>query len=393
MVGSRRARSRLLVWGASSLLAATLLSTPTGATAQQSDDLSIGTPSTEVWQVPEAPHAKNRSNPLAGRVWGVYQGPQDQVWAPYRAATGAEKAAIGRIALRPRTKWYGSWIAPNQIDDKVRDYIRSSLAGDDEALVQLAVFRMKPWGGEACRRVPTKEERSAYRRWMRSLAEGIGDAHTLVEMQPDGPFFWCVPNRELTGRLLRYGTKLLSSLPNTSVYIDAGAADWCGNGSGNDPEMCAQTLEHTGIEFARGFALDSTHYTGPSDNIRHGTRIVKILRRDGYGDKHFIIDTAKSGVPTNWRDMIPSEPGGITDNARTCTTPTMTRCVTLGIPPTARAGVATWQLSDRDRAKARKWVDGFVWFGRPWLYNQADPFVKQRALDMDQSTKYPAPLP
>ncbi|KRF16500.1 hypothetical protein ASG90_09395 [Nocardioides sp. Soil797] len=387
-------RRRLLAWGTAALLAATLFSSPIGQAASSKDDgVHIGTPSTEVWQAPEAAHGKNPTNPLAGRVWGVYQGLQDQVWAPYRAAKGAEKTAIGRIALRPRTKWYGGWLAPTQIDDKVRDYIRSSQAGDDEALVQLAVFRMRPWGGEACRRVPTTKERKGYRRWMRSLAEGIGDAHTLVVMQPDGPFLWCVPDQAMTRRLLTYGTKLLSALPNTSVYIDAGAADWCGNGSGNDPETCARILEYTGVQFARGFALDSTHYTGPSDNIRHGTKIVKILRRDGFGDKHFIIDTAKSGTPTNWRDMIPSVPGGINDNARTCTSPTMTRCVTLGIPPTARPGVATWQLPARDRAKARKWVDGFVWFGRPWLYNQADPFVKQRALDMDRSTKYPAPLP
>lgn len=392
MIAWRRLKVTVL---AAVLLAAGLVTSPPGAASpvQLTEGDTIGVPSTEVWQAPEAAHARNRTNPLARRVWGVYEGPQDQVWAPYRAARGAEKAAIGRIALRPRTKWYGGWIAPSQIDDKVRDYVRSSQAGDEEALVQMALFRMRPWGGEACTRAPTKQERAGYRAWMRSIATGIGDAHTLIVMQPDGPFFWCVPNRKVTGRLLTFATKTLSALPHTSVYIDAGAADWCGNHSGNDPEMCAGILKSTGIEFARGFALDSTHYTGPSDNIRHGTKIVRILRRDGYGDKHFIIDTAKSGVPTNWRDMIPAEPGGIHDNARTCTTTTMTQCVTLGIPPTARPGVATWQLPDRDRAKARKWVDGFVWFGRPWLYNQADPFVKQRALDMAASTKYPAPLP
>ena len=40
----------------------------------------------EVWQAPQAAYPENPSNPLAGRLWGVYLGPQDQVSAPYAAA-------------------------------------------------------------------------------------------------------------------------------------------------------------------------------------------------------------------------------------------------------------------------------------------------------------------
>jgi endoglucanase len=33
-------------------------------------------------------------------------------------------------------------------------------------------------------------------------------------------------------------------------------------------------------------------------------------------------------------------------------------------------------------------VDGYLWFGRPWLYMQADPFVMTRALQLARTTPY-----
>ncbi len=280
----------------------------------------------------------------------------------------------------------------DQIESRVRDYIAASQQGDPEALVQIAVFRMQPWEHEACTRPSSRAERQSYRTWIDNLARGIGATPTLVVMQPDGPFLWCVPDRGKKSRLLTEATRTLSALPNTEVYLDAGAADWCENDRGNEPRRCAQILKRTGIEHARGFALDSTHYTGPRDNIRHGHEIVKILKRWGYGKKHFIIDTAKSGRPTRWLDMVPASKHDLTDNARTCTTRRMERCVTLGIPPTVRVAARRWGLPTQDRRVAARYVDGFVWFGRPWLYNQADPFVLQRALDMGRTTPWPGPL-
>src|SRR4051812_3300385 len=72
-------------------------------------------PLAEVWQVAETASPENPSNPLAGRRWGVYQGPQDPVSRPYVAATGARKMLLAKIAERPRTKWYGAWVGDSAI--------------------------------------------------------------------------------------------------------------------------------------------------------------------------------------------------------------------------------------------------------------------------------------
>ena len=377
--------------GLSLLLLATLLTATghvTGATAAPEPLV----PSTEVWQVAEPAYAENPTNPLAGRVWGVYQGPQDQVSGPFLRARGNRATLLAKIGLRPRTKWFGGWVPDSSIRSTVEKHIVAAQDGDPDKLVQIAVFRMKPWEQEGCTRRSTPAEKRSYRRWINQLAAGIADTPMLVVMQPDGPFLWCVPDRAAKSRLLTYATRTLSALPRTSVYIDAGAADWCQNGYGADPERCAALLERTGIEYARGFALDSTHYNGPDANIAQGASIVEILQRDGYGDKHFILDTAKSGRPMVWSEVIPARKGDLKDNARVCRTATQTRCVTLGIPPTVRTADAEWGLTEDNRTTARRYVDGFVWFGRPWLYNQADPFVMKRAIAMARSTPWPGPL-
>ncbi|WP_244929557.1 glycoside hydrolase family 6 protein [Nocardioides sp. W7] len=345
----------------------------------------------EVWQQAQPAHDENPTNPLAGRLWGVYAGPQDQVTGPYQRARGERKRLIGKIALRPRAKWYGAFVPDASIRDQVTKYVAASQGGDPEKLVQLAVFRMKPWAGEACVRPSTAAEKRSYKKWMRELAAGIGSTPMAVVMQPDLPFLWCAPDRSAKARLLTWATQLLSALPRTSVYLDAGAADWCQNGRGADPETCAQALKLTGVRYARGFALDSTHYNGPAENVRHGVAIVDILRRDGYGTKHFVVDTAKSGRPMTWPEVVPASGKDLKDNARVCTRPTMRRCVTLGIPPTARPGSTDLGLPEDVRRAAATYVDGFLWFGRPWLFNQADPFVRSRAIAMARTTPWPGP--
>ena len=374
-------------------LAAPVTSSAAPDTTVRDSPATARTSALPVWLAPVAPHDENPTNPLAGRLWGVYQGPQDQVWRPFTKATGSTRAALATIAERPRAKWYGGFVPDNRIRATASTYVADAQAGNPETLAQMAVFRMKPWEGEACKRATTPAEAASYRTWIQELAAGIGSAHTLVVMQPDGPFLLCAPDRAAKSELLTWATQTLSALPNTSVYIDAGAADWCENGTAQESFRCAQILELSGIQYARGFALDSTHYAGPVENIDRGSEILALLDADGYGEKHFIVDTAKSGRPTLWRDMVPATKKDLKNNARTCTTRTMKRCVTLGIPPTPRPADPQWGLPEPQRSIAAKSVDGFVWFGRPWLYNQADPFVTRRALDMARTTPWTATGP
>src|SRR4051812_18144269 len=212
----RAATSALVLVCASFAVAVAQVDQPETAYARS----TLG-PSTEVWQQAEAPYDENRSNPLANRVWGVYQGPQDQASGPYLTSNGKRRELLSKIGLRPKTKWYGAFVPDNGIRATVQSHIAAAQAGDPERLVQIAVFRMKPWEHEACERRSTPAEKRSYRRWINELAAGIGATPMLVVMQPDGPFLWCTPDPAAKSRLLTYATRKLSSLSRTSVYIDA----------------------------------------------------------------------------------------------------------------------------------------------------------------------------
>ena len=321
------------------------------------------------------------TNPLADRTWGVYKGLGDQAWAPYLNASGHRKELLAKIALTPKAKWFGQWIPNGAVTGKVRDYIANAQAGDPEALVQMTVFRLKPWEDDACRRLPTRREQRSYQQWIDQFAAGIGDAHVALVLQPDGPFALCAPHgSKLPSQLIGYASHVFSALPNVSVYIDAGASDWLRN----DPAKALQILVPAGIDTARGFALNSTHYASTSAEVAFGASVVQALAAAGYPDKHFVVNTAANGAPFNGYDYR----GPNFDNARTCTAKGQQGCVTLGIPPTADVANPAWGLSAADAASAAAYADGFLWIGRPWLYMQADPFDMKRALAVARTSPY-----
>ena len=47
-----------------------------------------------------------------------------------------------------------------------------------------------------------------------------------------------------------------------------------------------------------------------------------------------------------------------------------------------------WGLPEQARQDARRHVDAYLWFGRPWLYRQNQPFVMERALGLVRSSPY-----
>ncbi|WP_341925683.1 glycoside hydrolase family 6 protein [Nocardioides psychrotolerans] len=322
-------------------------------------------------------------NPLAGRTWGVYRGKAELSWEPYVRAVGQRKGLLAKIALQPKSKWFGDWIGDDEIARKVRDYVASATGGDPEVLVPMTVFRMMPWEQEACTRLPTKVEKASYRRWITRFAGALGDTHTFMVLQPDGPFARCAPGgSKVPARMVAWAARTFAALPHTHVYLDAGAADWL------RVDDAVQLLVDLGVEHVRGFALNTTHYDATSSQITYGAEVVAGLADRGLPGKHFVVDTTQNGRPFTHAQWEARPLGQPFDDAATCRTPTGRRCVTLGIPPTADVTTAAWGLSSRVRALAAEHVDGFVWTGRPWLHQQSQPFDLGRALAVARTTPY-----
>jgi endoglucanase len=392
-------RPRGRIWLISCAACATLLLTgfATVAASAAPNSAALGLPVTHHAATPVLRHAAsapaqpfdaavhNPTNPLAGRPWGVYKGSQEQAWQPYRSASGHRKKLLAKIALRPKAKWYGAWLSPRQIRSSVRKYVRNSVRGHPHALVQLTIFRVQPWEQEATRRLPTKAEIASYHKWIDNCATALRRAHVALVLQPDGPFANQAPHHSLVlSHLVRYAAKRFSQQPNTSVYIEAGSADW----TRGNIRPAVKLLSNGGIGYARGFALNATHYDATTSEIHFGTRIAQSLARRGYHNKHFVINTADNGRPFTGKWWRAHPTGTGFNNAGVCQTKTQTHCVTLGIPPTWRVTASRWGLPATARAQAAKYVDAYLWFGRPWLKGQSNPFEMSRALPMCRTTPY-----
>jgi hypothetical protein len=319
-------------------------------------------------------------NPLV-RPWGVYQGPAEMPWFPYLVAPTDQKALLDKIVQRPKATWFGHWQPDSDVKERVEKYIQLTTGGDPNVLVQTSIFRMVPWEREACRREATPAEQASYRTWIDNFAAGVGDTHMAVIMQPDGQFLKCAPHHgKVAAHLIKYGVRTLSALPNTSVYVDAGAADW----NRDDPKNALKLLIPMGIRWARGFALNSTHYDSTERNVLFAAKVSKALAARGIPDKFGVINTASNGRPFKGYKYH----GSNFDNARACKSLDDKRCVTLGIPPTIDVANAQWGLSAKADRQATKYVDAYLWFGRPWLYNQAAPFDLTRALELARTTPF-----
>jgi endoglucanase len=205
-----------------------------------------------------------------------------------------------------------------------------------------------------------------------------------VILEPDLPVIlkdaWRPAVRQ---RLVKYAATTLTTLaPNASVYIDAGSADWL------TVATAAQLLKNSGVAKLRGFALGGTHYDTTANNVKYGRKIVAALTRMGIPNKHFVIDTADNGHGFTFNEYRQRHPGSDVTNPLVCQTKSQRVCETLGIPPTWQVGAAKWNLPAPVATMARRWVDAYVWYNRPWLTHASSPFEMDRALALARTTPF-----
>lgn len=331
-----------------------------------------------------------RDDPLIGGRWAVYKGPWNGIYPAYEHATGTDRALLGRIALQPRAIWFAANLSTSRIGDDIRQFIADQQQGDPDALVQLAVFRQWP-REESGRGTPlSRAEQADYRAWIDRVADAIGDARVAMILEPDLGLD-AVPNNPDDKRtadpavrlgLVRYAAHRFAELPRTSVYLDASDSDWL------SVEKEVPLLTAAGIDDVRGFALGATHYSSVAENIDYGTELTKALAAAGHPDKHFVIDTADNGKPFTWQQYYAKHPHGDFDNAEPCASASDAQCDTLGIPPTTDVTDERLGLSATEAARAEQYVDGYLWFGRPWLVRQASPFSLSRSLQVARTTPF-----
>lgn len=323
------------------------------------------------------PHASH-ANPLAGMKWGVYTGPNyNSIYPNYQEASGRNRQLLAKIALEPQVFAFGAWDPDSEAKSVAQDFISVTTHGNPAVLTQVAIFRLDPWEGQACPNGSwNAANQQSYKTWINNFAAGIGSARVALVLQPDLPFSVCAPS-PVPLQLVNYAAHRFNALPHTTVYVDAGARYF--------PSFTAAVsmLERAGISSARGFALNTSEYDTTSSEVEYGARLVQALAAAGIRNKHFVVSTSQNGAGFLNGDY----PGNVND-PRVCRNSHDKLCVTLGIPPTTQVASPRWHLSGSDAGLASRYVDAYVWAGRPWLFGPASAFDSQRALGLAASTPF-----
>src|SRR5215210_2645118 len=279
------------------------------------------------------PATAQGANPLAGaRLFVDHDSPSWHQWRTYRRAGARHRAAlVWKIAREPKALWLGRFTRPH-FKHKVRRLIRA--ARRQGAVPVFTVMRAESRGCGPGYTGGGPAEDARTRAWYRGLARAIGHARVVIAFEPDSlGTIDCHARsrRDDRIRLLRYGVDVLSGLPATTIYLEAGASDW------EPARRTARQLRAIGIAKVRGFMLNATHFDWTSANIEHGLEISRLT-----GGKHFVINTAENGRgPIHYR----------LSNGRRITVWCNPPLRGLGPPPTTDT--------------ANPMVDAYLWINRP----------------------------
>lgn len=320
-------------------------------------------------------------NPVA-YPWGINKGSQNPLWPTYVRSRGATRSLLGRIALRPRTRWYSGYIPTSKIASKIHTDVAQETHGDPRVQVWMAMFRLWPHAESSYRKAMSQADQNAYMAWMRAAAHAIGTTRAAVVLEPDLAIATDGWRPAVRLGLVRYAARLLSALPNTTVYIDAGASDWL------SVAKATSMLRSAGIRYAHGFALSITHHTSVSSNIRHGDALLASLARSGVRGKHFVVDTSDNGRPYTNPQFKAAHRGRNTNDPVACTSTGQRACVSLGIPPTTDVAAARWGLPAAVRSMASREVDAYMWIGQPWMSKNTTEFSLPFVKDIARTSPY-----
>jgi endoglucanase len=199
----------------------------------------------------------------------------------WRKTRPADAALMDRIASQPLAQWMGGWNV-----DIGRDVANAvSRITGAKALPVFVAYNIP---NRDCGQYSAGGAGSAdaYKRWIRSFANGIGNRKAVVILEPDAlAGMSCLNSQKQQERLdLIHDAVRVLKAKGAAVYIDAGHAKWV------NPADMANRLNRAGIAEADGFSLNISNFLGTSVNVAYGMEVSKRV-----GGKHFIVDTSRNG--------------------------------------------------------------------------------------------------
>ena len=223
------------------------------------------------------------NNPFAGET--LYVDTQSQAaYAVGRADNDEDAALLRKIAETPQADWLGEW--SGAVEPAVKGYVDAAAS---EGKLRVMIVYNIPHRDCGQYSKGGKADGTRYLAWIDGIAKGIGDRKAVLVLEPDalGQLDTCLSDADQKARLemMREAVARLKQNPGTSVYIDAGNANWV------DADDMAKRLEGAGIAAADGFALNVSNYVATDKTVAYGEEISNALG----GNVPFVIDTSRNG--------------------------------------------------------------------------------------------------
>jgi endoglucanase len=193
---------------------------------------------------------------------------------------------LGKMVLTPQAVWLDGG-TPAQVERQVQTTLLEAAV---ERSVPVFVAYDIPFRDCGQYSAGGAQNTAAYEAWINGLAAGLGDAHAVVLLEPDGlgiiPYNTdingnaesCQPDLTGTGLTpatanaarytqLNYAVSRLEAQPNVGVYLDGTHPAWLGVGD------IAQRLVKAGVQQAQGFFVNVSNYQYAVNSADYGTWI------------------------------------------------------------------------------------------------------------------------
>ena len=235
---------------------------------------------------PSATAGGARHDDVLGPGTTFYVNPDSTTLEAAEHLTGQARADAELLAGYPSATWFTEG-SPGQVKKEVHRLVRDAARADE---VPVLVAYNLPFRDCSQYSAGGAKNPAQYRAWIRQLAHGIGRHEAVVILEPDGlgiiPWYttingeleWCQPadadpQTAAAERfaMLRYAVDVLSRLPRTAVYLDAGHSAWLGVGD------AADRLRKAGVDRADGFFLNASNYQHTENLVQYGTWISQCL--------------------------------------------------------------------------------------------------------------------
>lgn len=250
--------------------------------------------SDDIWKLEGAPTPMVEpvrqvgSNPFtAGAPYADPTYPSVAVADQLRAAGNrADAAALDKISAHAGARWVGSGYSIAQVGAVTSQYVTASLGAGSTGVLVVYGIPGRDCGSHSAGGFTAAD----YPLWIDQIAAGIGGRRVAVVLEPDAllQLGRCAEIQGDRTGLLRYATHALTEAGAT-VYIDGATFNY-----GGSAQTMADRLLASGVQEARGFAVNVSGYKATADVQSYADEVSRLL-----GGKHYVIDTSRNGVGSN----------------------------------------------------------------------------------------------